>query len=411
MNDSSSSTVLILGMHRSGTSYLAQLLQEMGVFIGDRLVGPQRGNPRGHYEAEDFLAFHQRLIRQRRGEPRRAFDEDLLVQEPLSETFSVAEAAEANRLLDGLRRAGLHGWKEPRTCLFLPAWRRLLPEARSVIVYRHPLEVHQSLLRRGHWDLALFPDQAMRAYQVFNSALLAEPEDRRFVFNANAGYSDISALVEHLAAFLDLPAISTTPSFHSDEFHELAVSRPLHDFFALLYPETAAAFDKLQTTAAIPFVFAERGDDDWIRGLSDRLRPLLQELPAAGRAFFGPSLDWVATGGADTVFQDYADLAREIGEEVRKVLEWNRHAEEFYRENERLAAENERLGTMYAEQQEFLARQTKTQEEVWADLSRVGKSWEEQKAFIEKLLAEKRERDAELKELRDRVQAGENQLS
>jgi regulator of replication initiation timing len=411
MSDSSANAVLILGMHRSGTSYLARLLQESGVFIGDRLVGPQRGNPRGHFEAEEFLAFHQRLIQERRKDERRAFDEDLLVQAPLEEAFSAAEAEEAERLLGKLRRSGLYGWKEPRTCLFLSAWRQLLPDARSVVVFRHPLEVHQSLLRRGHWDLALFPDQAMRAYQVFNDNLLTETGERSFFFSANAGYADVATLAKRLAGFLETTPPASLPAFHAGEFTELRISRALHDLFCILYPDTGAVFDRLQERAEIPFVFAEREDDPWIREQAERLEPLLRELSPEGRAFFGPCLDWMATGKDEAVFGGYAELAREIGEEVRKVLEWNREAEEFYRENERLAAENERLGTLYAEQQEFLAKQTKTQEEVWADLERVGKSWEKQKEQIIQLLAEKRERDAELVELRKRVRAFEDASS
>ena len=411
MSDASANTVLILGMHRSGTSFLAGLLQEMGVFIGDQLVGPQRGNPRGHFEAEEFLAFHQRLIREQRKDSRRAFDEDLLVQAPLPGEFSGTEREQARGLLEKLRRPGWHGWKEPRTCLFLSAWRQLLPDARSVVVYRHPLEVHQSLLRRGHWDLALFPDQSMRAYRVFNDILLSEAGRASFFFNANAGYADVPRLADRLAAFLGLSLPPTLPDFHADEFRQLRISRPLHELFRAVYPETAAVFDRLQERTNLPLAFTEREDDEWVRGQTDRLQPLLRELPPEGRAFLGPCLDWIATGRKEALFAEYAGLAREIGEEVRKVLEWNREAEEFYRENERLAAENERLGTLYAEQQEFLAKQAKTQEEVWEDLTRVGKSWEKQKEQIIQLLAEKRERDAELLELRKRVQALESASS
>ena len=36
--------IIITGMHRSGTSLAASLLQSMGVDIGDELVGAMRGN-------------------------------------------------------------------------------------------------------------------------------------------------------------------------------------------------------------------------------------------------------------------------------------------------------------------------------------------------------------------------------
>ncbi len=40
------------------------------------------------------------------------------------------------------------GWKEPRTCLTLPVWRTIYPEARYVHIVRHPLDVALSLRTR-----------------------------------------------------------------------------------------------------------------------------------------------------------------------------------------------------------------------------------------------------------------------
>jgi hypothetical protein len=39
-------------------------------------------------------------------------------------------------------------WKDPRLCLLLPFWRRLLPNVAVVLVWRHPLEVAASLTDR-----------------------------------------------------------------------------------------------------------------------------------------------------------------------------------------------------------------------------------------------------------------------
>jgi hypothetical protein len=46
--------ILVLGVHGSGTSAVAGVLHRLGVSLGDRLVGPTRHNPRGHYEDADF---------------------------------------------------------------------------------------------------------------------------------------------------------------------------------------------------------------------------------------------------------------------------------------------------------------------------------------------------------------------
>lgn len=54
--------VVITGMHRSGTSLTTSLLQSAGVFIGDRLLGNNLSNPKGHFEDLDFVEFHQQLL-------------------------------------------------------------------------------------------------------------------------------------------------------------------------------------------------------------------------------------------------------------------------------------------------------------------------------------------------------------
>jgi hypothetical protein len=46
--------ILVLGVHGSGTSAVAGVLHRLGVWMGDRLVGPNRHNPRGHYEDADL---------------------------------------------------------------------------------------------------------------------------------------------------------------------------------------------------------------------------------------------------------------------------------------------------------------------------------------------------------------------
>ena len=46
------------------------------------------------------------------------------------------------------RDIDLWGWKDPRTSLLLTFWDSLLDEARYLFVYRHPVDVLSSLVRR-----------------------------------------------------------------------------------------------------------------------------------------------------------------------------------------------------------------------------------------------------------------------
>ncbi len=55
--------LIIIGMHRSGTSLTASLLQSAGLHIGRNLMGPSEGNVKGHFENLDFFEFHRQVLR------------------------------------------------------------------------------------------------------------------------------------------------------------------------------------------------------------------------------------------------------------------------------------------------------------------------------------------------------------
>ncbi|MEX0325149.1 MAG: sulfotransferase [Puniceicoccaceae bacterium] len=402
MSEQPDQPILILGMHRSGTSFLANLMQSLGVFIGDDLVGSQKGNPRGHFEARPMLEFHQRLITARSGDARKAFDEDMLVQQALSQKLSDREKEEAMALVEALRREEPWGWKEPRTCLFLGTWLDLLPQSRLLVVYRHPLEVQQSMLRRSHWDLALFPDQAMQSYAVHNEALLARADDA-FVFNANAGFGDLPRLASELSGHFGLAPPESLPEFHQEEFQTLVISRSMHRLFSLFQPEAAAIFDSLQEKAAIPYQWPDREDDPALEKLADSLSTMLEGLPASGKAFFMPLLDWWASGKNGTILDHYTQLAADIGDHIRQVKEWNEEAAVIFEENKRLAADYEKMGTEYAQQQEFLAKQAATQAKVWNELKQTGDSWKEQREYIKSVHKERDHLLEQIQLLKDKL--------
>ena len=57
-----STAVIVLGMHRSGTSALAGILHHLGVELGERLMDASADNPRGYWEHRDVVAVDQRLM-------------------------------------------------------------------------------------------------------------------------------------------------------------------------------------------------------------------------------------------------------------------------------------------------------------------------------------------------------------
>lgn len=157
--------LIITGMHRSGTSLVASLLQRFGVDIGENLLGPGEGNPRGHFEDLDFVRFHEDWLH-RSGQR-------MLLQNDFRPRVSSEERDRARRLIDSRQGQGLWGFKDPRTSLFLPFWHELLPEARYLLVFRHPIDVVLSLLRRGSdYEALVDPAAGLRSWAVHNRCIL-----------------------------------------------------------------------------------------------------------------------------------------------------------------------------------------------------------------------------------------------
>jgi GT2 family glycosyltransferase len=151
-----STALVVLGMHRSGTSALTGMLHHLGVALGERLMPATPDNPRGYWEHIDIVRVHERLM------AALGWGWDDIRSLPAG--FEGGEAAHAAaRELSALARrdfagAPLWGLKDPRLCRLMPLWsaffaaERMTP--RYVLTVRHPLDVAASLTARDGIDTA-----------------------------------------------------------------------------------------------------------------------------------------------------------------------------------------------------------------------------------------------------------------
>ena len=135
-----SHVLVIAGMHRSGTSLLANWLQQCGLNIGEELVPAGVGNPLGHFEDTEFLNFHQAVLK-----------ENHLETLVTNQEIDISEAQYQTAVGIAAKRSALPqwGWKDPRTCLFMGLWKDVIPEAAVLCIFRHPAEVVDSFRRRA----------------------------------------------------------------------------------------------------------------------------------------------------------------------------------------------------------------------------------------------------------------------
>jgi len=126
--------VLILGMHRSGTSFLTNWLQQCGLYIGSELYGKDIGNKDGHFEDWNFINLHRRALKES------PFDKESEVFDFETNARKLVETNNASH--------DQWSWKDPRTCLLLPEWHTIIPDATAIVIFRHYSFVVDSIIRR-----------------------------------------------------------------------------------------------------------------------------------------------------------------------------------------------------------------------------------------------------------------------
>lgn len=142
--------ILILGMHRSGTSALTSALAELGFELGEHLLPPAPDNPLGFFENTKIVAAQDELL-ESLGVP--WYDPRPLPGDWLARPAArIAADRIRSELLAMGARSSLLAVKDPRSCRLLPLW---IDVAKSlgfplspIIMTRHPAEVGRSLAAR-----------------------------------------------------------------------------------------------------------------------------------------------------------------------------------------------------------------------------------------------------------------------
>ena len=271
------SSALLTGMHRSGTSALARLIQGLGVDIGSNLLPAGGGNLYGHFEETAFIHFHDNLIA--RSFPQRASFCEWLPLANAEIAYTDADRAEAKSIWNAHLAKGGRAWKDPRTSLFLDLWTEILPEAKLVISLRHPYQVHRSLLRRGEPFLHVDYSASILGWTVYNQRILQVistlPKDRFILVDVDLAFRESRKLTEFLAHFLDLPmtekalASIDPASFHfEDEYREALQHFEIFFFEAEAIYRQLRQFDGLNP---VPFVAPSKVTSSPIRSADARL--------------------------------------------------------------------------------------------------------------------------------------------
>jgi hypothetical protein len=141
--------IVIIGMHRSGSSLLVKVMQEMGVFMGNDFdennesrffnrindwmllqAGASWDCPENFkYISDDFKALMVEIIRNR-----------------LKSIHLKKYLGNSNHSIKN--QAFIWGWKDPRNTFTIKIWKEIFPGAKVIHIYRNPVDVISSLVKR-----------------------------------------------------------------------------------------------------------------------------------------------------------------------------------------------------------------------------------------------------------------------
>ncbi|MGA9533882.1 MAG: hypothetical protein WBR18_14275 [Anaerolineales bacterium] len=203
--------VLAMGMHRSGTSLLAGLLERIGIDLGQNLVNADHNNESGYFENLPIVRIHRDLLihmdRRLTGETGTLPYPEGWWQTP----FAKSAAAELTDIVrrNLVRTNSIWGFKDPRVSRLLPLWNTIFEhedlDPTLILSVRHPDAVAESLFRRDGLERA----HAHLLWFTHNLEALSEARKRGVVVvTYDRWFKDLDRQTEQLAAALDGTGVS-----------------------------------------------------------------------------------------------------------------------------------------------------------------------------------------------------------
>lgn len=132
--------IIVLGMHRSGTSMLTGCLEEAGLYLGDTSNKFNPHNAKGQKEQIFLMELHEEVLRANGG------SWDL---PPYTYKWKFLHNKTRQLFIKSMSDYPIWGFKDPRVLFLLDKWKLDIPNANFVGIFRHPLKVANSLYKRN----------------------------------------------------------------------------------------------------------------------------------------------------------------------------------------------------------------------------------------------------------------------
>ncbi len=160
---------VVMGMHRSFTSGVAEGLHRAGVEMGDDMLGRSKSQPTGHWEDREFLRLNEEILKATGHSWRNP---------PTQQAVHAIDGTFAGRIRAMVahrdKRYERWGFKDPRSAILWPLYEPyFVDDLHLVCVFRGPAQVARSLSSRN--GMALSKGEQLAA--LHNKLILAAARD------------------------------------------------------------------------------------------------------------------------------------------------------------------------------------------------------------------------------------------
>lgn len=255
----SSKVIVVLGMHRSGTSLLSAGLSFLGLRFGTELMGGTASNIKGHWEDNDIVAFNNRVLSKLGLEwDSLTFIDDKRWNE---DRISVLIDEGVQLLTKKLsRNDNQFAFKDPRTIRVLPIWLRIFHKLKIVpqfvMPFRNPIDIGVSLARREGKSFSL--SQLLWMHHHFNYLMeLAESDYSIFLLDFYDFCKEPSKTLNAVASFLAFQPDNSAVADFVNEFYDPGLITELTDPYQIsenkkLMPWVFDCYRKLRLMQGCP---------------------------------------------------------------------------------------------------------------------------------------------------------------
>ena len=261
--------LIITGMHRSGTSFLARALNLCGVYLGElenltsHELAPFEDNLRGHWENKKILELTEKTLNYNK-----LSWHDIPTNMKITDDIGNEIKECATELLKHNWLAA--GFKDPRILLMLDSWTPFLPKNFIVLgIFRHPLKVAESLKKRNSFDY----EKSLNLWKFHNEKLIFYLKKHdgfllNFDWPKEKLLSEVQLIAEKIGLLKDIDLTNwyAKELFHSDKTFES--NHPLADEFNSIYNSLIKIAENNKNVKVSKIIYAK---NDYVNFLTNLL--------------------------------------------------------------------------------------------------------------------------------------------